>query len=207
MATLLTLNILVLAVAAFVGVFRTIPSCAVSLFRYRLWWYRDCLVDDIGAGSYENPEPARRLIEEIEAAIRVAPELTRFRVELASRMAERAGIQSPERIDFDALSEADRTRLGECYDGFTRAVIWKVYAGSPSGWPIAFVSAMREVPAFVADWIRKHRHPPPSRPEAPTARFVERAQSHVADDDIDMDAVLGFLARGSAKQDRLAAAA
>lgn len=136
MATVLTIELIVLSTAAAFLFGYAFPRYITSEVRSRLWMLRDWLVDDINAGVYDAPLEARRLVAEIEDAIRLLPELSAFRVFLVHSLVKREGLQGT--LDsgwFDPgqLSPADRGRIHECYHGYQRALVRKVLAGSPSG--------------------------------------------------------------------------
>lgn len=134
MATVLTINIIILVVAAWCGVLYVIPYCGSLRFRDRLWWYRDRLCDDLNAGVYENPRPARMVLDDIENMIQAAPAVTWMKVQLIIREMRRARVFDTDPLNLDSLSHADRTRLERVMDDVIRAMRWKMYAGSVSGW-------------------------------------------------------------------------
>lgn len=209
MGTLLAINLVLLAAAAYIGLFYVVPKCANDIFRYRLWWYRDCLIDDISGDRYENPEVARELAERIEVAIAIAPHISRLRFWFMRRALTRSRIQrEPWRLDVTSLSPGDRELIWQPWEGYHRGVQWKLNVGSPSGWPRLIVSAAWTALCTLADgavvvWsgictlgLRLLKRRPHSRSRPRKGTFSEQTRSHAArnngisDDDVELIEVL-----------------
>ncbi len=147
MTALLTVWLVGFVMFAWWAFFKSIPSSAASRFRYRLWAMRDELALELLDGTYEDSEQPQRLLHEIEALIRVAPELTLFRMGLM-RLG-RIGISplpSYQPIKLEALNNSDRQRLAGRMDRVSRAALRYLFTGSPSGWLATVLLVLLVVP-------------------------------------------------------------
>ena len=135
MNALLTADVTLLAVAAWVSVFFVIPSCLRTLFRNHMWRLRDSIVDEIRSDHYRDAAQPKHLVEEIELAIRCAREISVFRLGLLAAVTR--GVEPPparERFDLDATDPADREELKLKLGEFRMALLRHAVFGGPSGW-------------------------------------------------------------------------
>src|SRR5579864_7994979 len=69
MGAILAVALIALMVGVWVTVVWTVPTAARSHLRLRLWTFRDELFDEIYAGAFEDPAPAKELLRDVERAI------------------------------------------------------------------------------------------------------------------------------------------
>jgi hypothetical protein len=183
-------------------VFYVIPSCARSIFRYRLWRLRDDLVDDLRGGTFEDVEQPRRLVREVETAIRAARDLTVFRVVLFTMLAR--GHEPPEReeVDLSVLSKPDRERLGRYMKTFHWLLTRHVLAGTVSGWIFTAIVFPLAAIAVTYRSLRIFRSTPLSVP-----RIIFKQAKRNVRREVDIDAALPYLSERDrrAKQEKLSA--
>jgi AcrR family transcriptional regulator len=134
----LTVLLIGLAGLAWACLFRIVPSCCTSLFRYRLWALRDDVVDEIYAGRYDDPSGARRFVEFLETAIEAASELSALKLTLVHWSARGLTLHQAssleELLGFAAMSQGDQDVVRPHVDRFQRATVRHALLGAPSGW-------------------------------------------------------------------------
>lgn len=150
MTALLTINLIVLALAAWFSITKVVPACATSRYRYRLWRLRDALSDDIRHGKFHDEEAAKKVLLLIDLAIEDADDLSALNLTLFGMVMRRSdfprdplGLSDLRPYDRDCLTE----RLAEVQD----ALLSKTLFGSVSGWivtlvlsPIVLIAAGRD---------------------------------------------------------------
>jgi hypothetical protein len=134
---LLTLNVILLALAAWAALFRVIPTCASSLFRYRLWRLRDQLVDDIRNEEFRDNAQPMELVCMIEAVIAGAQDLTAFKAWAAH--ATSRGLAIPDSLRLPHAHPRDKDRLEKVLNELYAAMLSKALLGTPSGWLFSIV--------------------------------------------------------------------
>jgi hypothetical protein len=136
MTALGTASIIVVAISAWLSVWMVIPSCARSLFRYRLWRLHDALIDDFRGKHFTDEQQPRLLLREIDAAIAVAGELSLFRLFLVALKARRLlpMVDPDEWFDPEKAHPKDRDLVAERYGELQFALRKHVLIGAPSGW-------------------------------------------------------------------------
>lgn len=149
MSVLLTTSIVTLALGAWFSVFKIVPDCATSHFRYRLWRLRDCLVDEIRHGEYENAEKPRRLLALIELVIAEAADLSALNLLLA-HLAARGVERRDDPLGLRGLRVEDASRLQKHRSELEHAMFAKAFAGTPSGWIAMLIAGPLAVIAVVA---------------------------------------------------------
>lgn len=149
MTTLLSLNLVAVAIFAWFSIFKVVPSYATSRCRYRLWQLRDELADSIRNGEFETPDAARRIVSVVELAIEDAEDLSALNVRLFYWVSRDERL-SNDPFHLTALSTGDARSLRKALSEFESALLAKTLLGSPSGWlmtlfltPVVAISAIR----------------------------------------------------------------
>lgn len=189
MNVIVILIALVLTLLAWASVFRVVPACANSTFRYRLWQLRDEVFDEILRGEYDDLEQPRAFVKLAEASIENAADLSVFKVwtlHLVSR-----GMPLPDIFHLDGLSPGDRGRLRPHLRNFEGAVIKKALGGTPSGW--AVLAALGSI-AVVESVSRRVR----GEMRSGASVFAD-AKWHVRED-FEMDAAVAMMKRPSGRR-------
>lgn len=120
---------------AWVCIFKIIPDCMLSMFRYRLWRQRDDLAQDIRDGVFQHKEPALEVLGHIECFIRLAPQLSPLHI-LLMRLSM-AGIETERaswKPDYRGLLEAEHHNLDQRLNRLERTIANHVLLETPTGW-------------------------------------------------------------------------
>ena len=138
MTTLLFINLVVLALAAWVSLFILVPSCAASRCRYRLWNLRDQIVDQIRHGEFVDSQPAQELVLITELAIEDAPDITAvnaflFRIATGDLRL----VEDP--LGLETLGPQDSRSMEPHIQRLDHILLTKAFLGSPTGWIAALV--------------------------------------------------------------------
>ncbi len=149
MNTLLTIDLVAVALFAGFCVAKVVPSCNMSIFRYRLWGLRDRLVDQIRDGAFDDDERAREVLEFVEVAITAAPDIGAVKLLFARWSCRGVPVSAPFRLD--GLSANDKSLLGQYLNEFHHYLVRHILLGNPSGWvltavafPVAFIATLVE---------------------------------------------------------------
>lgn len=138
--------VIALAITIWATVLFIVPSVLRSLFRYRMWHFRDSLVDTVLDRRVSQTE-AQPLIELSEFTISNARELTMLRL-LAFRMVFRRHSDAfPESAIND---DSDSAVIAGFRERFGELLAFHLITGSPSGWVAGVVLLVRE--AFRTRW-------------------------------------------------------
>jgi hypothetical protein len=159
MNVLWTIGVVASLLFAWVCLFHIIPSCLMSMFRYRLWRQRDGLAGEIRNGKFANPEQAECLVDLIERFIRLAPQFSAFRIALARESAA-ISREEPPATDFDlsGLDESEREIFESYREDFFKTVFDHVFFETPSGW-LAVASVLLFAPVILLlQLIRRDDH-------------------------------------------------
>ncbi len=170
MNTLIIFNALVLTLLAWASLFKIVPACATSSFRYRLWRIRDEVCDEVAAGEYRDPEQAQALVRLLEASIENADDLSALNVwmlHVASR-----GKTPPDIFHLDDLVAMDKERLRQHLDRFEVALVKKALGGTPSGWVALVALVSMAIASSLAKRIRGG--PPPGSLVADAKGYVRQ---------------------------------
>ena len=137
--------VIALALTAWATVLFVVPSILRSLFRYRMWRFRDHLVDAVFDGVVARSE-IQPLIELAEFTIAESRELTLLRL-LVFRW-----VVKPQQhlIRPDPLDASRSTFVATNRDRFGELLAFHLMTGSPSGWIGGCVLLIRE--AFRTGW-------------------------------------------------------
>jgi hypothetical protein len=148
MTVLATLALIAVALFVWACLFKVIPNCLLSLFRYKLWRQRDELAQDIRRGEFEHRKSAEMVLEEIECFIEGAPQLSPFNIGLLYLSARGVVVVPEDRLVLRNLPTDERARLESTLDAFHRTVAKHVLFGTPSGWLVVLL-AMPAVPVVL----------------------------------------------------------
>jgi len=150
MNALLTINLIVLALAAWLSVTKVVPSCATSRYRYRLWRLRDGLSDDIRHGKFHDVEAAKNVRLLIDLAIEDAEDLSALNLLLFGLVVRKSDLPE-DPLGLADLRPHDRDCLNERLTEVQDALLSKTLFGSVSGWfitalvsPVVLVAALRD---------------------------------------------------------------
>lgn len=162
------------AVAAWFALTKVIPSCSVSLFRYRLWRIRDDLVDAIGQGAFTDDAAPKKLVADIEVFIRAAPDVNIITAGLHRWIGWGMDL-SPDGdpFDFERAPKADRALLQKYADRFQGAFAKQVLLGRPSGWLLLVVFAPSIAGIVLVSQIKNR---------SGYGSFVRETKSHMRDE-------------------------
>jgi len=190
MYVVLILNVVGLTLFAWFGLIKLIPSCNLSVFRYRLWRLRDSLADDVLDGSFQDSTQPQILVRFLEGVIELAPEMGALKL-VVMRWSCRH-VQTPELFDreaLEALDPKDRAIMERRLNELRQIAVRHVLFGSPSGWMLTFVL----VPVAVVASLLEHtfrlltgRHDGGS--------VIQEAR-HKVRDDVEVDPALALLGR------------
>ena len=184
MNALLTLNIIVLALLAWLSLVWIVPSCATSRFRYRAWRIRDEVVDELRAGRYEERDEPEAFVQTVETAIEEAAVLSFLKVSMFGIATRKLEFKPPFRLD--GLSENDATLLRAHITRMDEAAIDKALFGSPSGWiAVVLVLPLLLVSATLRALFRGH---------SKGGSVFKDAKQHVRED-FEMDVALALTVR------------
>jgi hypothetical protein len=135
MSVFLSFIAILVALFAWVCLFRLIPDSLMAMFRHRLWRQRDALAAEIRNGVYFNRAPAERIMRDIEGFIELAPQLSPMHI--AMMRASEIGIAKPESGLRNALAELhpeERSSLEGRMKKVSDLVGNHVLLETPSGW-------------------------------------------------------------------------
>lgn len=167
MTALLAINLIVLALAAWLSITKVVPACATSRYRYRLWRLRDALSDDIRHGKFDDEEAAMKVRLLIDLAIEDADDLSALNLTLFQFVVRRSDLPA-DPLGLGELSPSDEECLKERLEEVQAALLSKTLFGSVSGWlATAFLIPVVGVAAF-----RNSGKPP----------VLQRASDRIRDD-------------------------
>jgi hypothetical protein len=139
MNALLTINLILLFLAAWFSLTKVVPSCATSRYRYRLWRQRDTLADEIRHSKFHNSEAAQKVLTLIDIAIEDAEDLSAFNFILFGWVFRKEEIPK-DPLALGDLTDFDHECLSQYLQEVQSALLSKTLLGSVSGWVItAFV--------------------------------------------------------------------
>lgn len=149
MNALLTINLILLFLAAWFSITKVLPSCATSRYRYRLWRQRDTLADEIRHGKFYSPDAARKVLALIDIAIEDAEDLSALNFILFGWVFRKEEIPK-DPLGLGDLTNYDHDCLSEHLRQVQSALLSKTLLGSVSGWlftvavsPVVLVAAVR----------------------------------------------------------------
>lgn len=136
MNVLLTIGLIGALLFAWACVFYVIPSCLMSIFRYRLWRQRDELAADIRNGTFAHDGVPDRLVELIESFIQFAPEFSAARILLARLVEAWSDVPASPRetLDMSEMLPTEQEHLEEYLTKFNDTVGNHLIFETPSGW-------------------------------------------------------------------------
>jgi hypothetical protein len=161
MSVLLFLLLSATTLTAWFGVFWIIPWCERSAARDRFWHLRDALYDSIRRDEFTNDVEPRKLLAEVELAIRYADKLTVFNLYLAQFTAGKRDLPKSERLDPSGVKPDDRDLFDGYRAAFYRGLSRLLLTGSVSGW----IAGLFVVPSAVLVVVRHLRRGGGSLPE------------------------------------------
>jgi hypothetical protein len=130
-----TLTFLVLAIVGVgmaVILLVVIPRAIVSIYRYELWRIRDELFDQIYADEYHNEHQAELFLGQVEASIRVFPQLSLFNLVVLAALTH--GMKPPvEPFDLSKMDASDREKIMPFVWRYGGASLKRIFWGSWSG--------------------------------------------------------------------------
>lgn len=135
MNALLTINLILLFLAAWFSLTKVVPSCATSRYRYRLWRQRDMLADEIRHEKFHNPQAARKVLTLIDIAIEDAEDLSALNFFLFGWVFRKEEIPR-DPLGLGDLTDFDHDCLHEHLEQVQSALLSKTLLGSVSGWLI-----------------------------------------------------------------------
>jgi hypothetical protein len=133
--------------AAWVAVFMIVPVQMMSIFRHDLWRIRDRIVDDLLNESLPHGNYAvTSLLRSIESSIRHARHISLVSWLLIPPPTEGWVEKHKSALaeGYQALSEEQLAKLGTYAQQFRTAMAVHMFRGSPVGWGIFFIHAMRD---------------------------------------------------------------
>lgn len=135
MSLVLTIALVSVTLFSWVCLFKIIPDCLLSMFRYRLWRQRDELADEIREGAFDHDEAAREILHRIECYIRLAPQLSPLHIGLMRLSLIGVEIKDKSWIpDLSALSEAEQKVLLGRLEQLAETIGNHVLLETPTGW-------------------------------------------------------------------------
>jgi hypothetical protein len=148
MRTFILLDVVGITLFAWFCVVRIIPSCNVSMYRYRLWRLRDQVADDVREGVFQDATQPQRLVRFIEGIIVLAPELGAVKLAIM-RWSCRHVPDAKYPFDLQALRPQDRKIMEARLNELGTLTARRILFGSPSGWcltlvltPLALISSL-----------------------------------------------------------------
>ncbi|MFI4990897.1 MAG: hypothetical protein ACHQHO_08315 [Solirubrobacterales bacterium] len=191
MSTFLILNVTAITLFAWFGLIKIIPSCNLSIFRYRLWRLRDRLADEVLDGSFQDGTQPQALVRFIEGVIELAPEIGALKL-LAMRWSCRH-VQVPELFNVEALDPRDKVVVEQRLDELRAITIRHVLFGAPSGWVLTGVLVPVALLASVLEHLLRLL-----KGDRDGTSVIEEAR-HKVRDDVEVDPALVLLgSRGAA---------
>ncbi len=183
MRTFVIIDAIGMTLFAWFCLVRIIPSCNVSMYRYRLWRLRDRVADELREGTFQEAEQAKGLLHFIEAVIVLAPELGP--VKLGVMLWSCRHVPDPEDpFKLEALSPQDKVLMEERLNELGGLTARHVLFGSPSGWVVTFVlGTFAFATSLVVHLLRG----------APDGRSVIDGTRHRVRDEIEVDRALVLL--------------
>lgn len=154
MSIVLTVWLVVLALATIVVVFYIFPAGGTSLLRYRLWPLRDEMVDAIRNDEFKDNDQPKRLLRIVEATIDTADDLRPLHmIVLMILLRKRPSAGADWAFDLAQAHTADTARLQGMHRRYISSVIRHLLYGSPSALIFAFVA----LPTFAVVALLKGR--------------------------------------------------
>jgi hypothetical protein len=123
---------------AWLSIFVVIPSCSISLLRYRLWQLRDKLAGEIRAGKFSDQDQPQRLILVIEASIKSAHVYSLPNMLLLHLFVRKVELPTP--FDLDALNADDRRLFERRLEQLEMDTLSRALIGTPSGWVVLMLA-------------------------------------------------------------------
>jgi hypothetical protein len=197
MYVFLILNVVGITLFAWFGLIKIIPSCNLSIFRYRLWRLRDELADEVLDGSFQDAAQPRNLLQFLEGVIELAPELGALKL-VAMRWSCRH-VRIPELFDpetLDALHPSDRAIIERRLNELQQIAVRHVLFGSPSGWLLTFLAVPTALIVSLGDHILRVL-----KGQRDGASVIQEARHRVRDD-VEVGPALALLGRRGAQSAR-----
>lgn len=157
MDALMTVVVIAVVLFGWFCLFRIIPNCLVSLFRYRIWRKRDALYDEIRAGKFHGTKQAYELVRDMEAFIEGARELSPLNIGLLLLAHRRLPIPD-EVIDMKSMDARDKRRLGKHLVAFQKEIVKHVFLETPSGWILTLLASPLIALALLASGVQRMRN-------------------------------------------------
>jgi hypothetical protein len=170
------MTFLVIAVVLFgwFCLFRIIPNCLVSLFRYRLWRKRDALYDEVRTGKFHGTKQAYELVRDMEAFIEGAAELSPVNIGLL--WATHRHMPTPDEvIDMKSMDARDRRRLTKHLIAFQKDIAKHVFLETPSGWILTLLASPLIGLALLASAFQRMRN----KRDDDNGDFTDNAQRRI----------------------------
>jgi hypothetical protein len=145
MRAFVILDIVAIALFAWFCLVKVIPSCNVSLYRYRLWRLRDGLADEVRQGAFQDAAPARAVIAFIESLIVLAPQLGAVKLGVMLWSCRHVP-DAPDPFKLESLAPRDRQMVQTRLDTVGGLTARHLLLGSPSGWALLVILG---IPTFV----------------------------------------------------------
>jgi hypothetical protein len=197
MYVFLILNIVGITLFAWFGLIKIIPSCNLSIFRYRLWRLRDGLADEVLDGTFRDVAQPRALLQFLEGVIELAPELGALKL-VAMRWSCRH-VQVPELFDretLEALHPSDQEIIKRRLNELQQIAVRHVLFGSPSGWLLTLLAVPTALIVSFGDhvlrWLKGQRD---------GVSVIQEARHRVRDD-VEVGPALALLGRRGAQSAR-----
>lgn len=147
-----------LVVFAWYCAFKIIPTCLLSIFRYRLWRLRDEIVDEIRHGKYHGTKQPRALARDIECFIEGAPDISPLNIGLLFLSSWGVHPPADDLFDFSDADRRDQRRLSKHVNEFQRTLTRHVFLHTPSGW-LLIAPALPFMGLYkLKDILRRLRH-------------------------------------------------
>jgi hypothetical protein len=154
MDVLLTVDCVGLGLFAGFCLMWVIPACNKSVFRLRLWEFRDEVADEIRAGGFSDAERARELVCLIEEVIEFAGDVSAGKL-LVVQVASRGHLRdvTDTTISLEGLEPHDRARLASHRGTLEWAMRRHMLTASPLGWVLLVTIVPLSVAASAVAYI------------------------------------------------------
>lgn len=187
MRAFIVLDVVGITLFAWFCVVRIIPSCNVSMYRYRLWQLRDQVVDDVREGVFRDATQPQRLVQFIEGIIVLAPELGAVKLAVM-RWSCRHVPDAEYPFDLQGLRPQEREIMQARISELGALTARRILFGSPSGWFLMLVlTSLALVSSLVARLLSGG---------ADGSSVIEEARHRVRDE-IEVDRTLVLLGNRS----------
>lgn len=147
MDLLLITGVVAVSLFAWLTLFKIIPDCLLSMFRYRLWRQRDELAAEIRNGGYRNDQPARQLLLRIECYIRIAPQLSPLHIALMRL--SMMGVEQEPWLDLRGVTGSELRKLELRLHDLARTLGNHVLFETPTGWGVVLMAS----PLWALMWV------------------------------------------------------